>query len=68
VTDKKHSHLNMLSTRGKRVVAEATLDRHVMRELLGVDTHDVFAMRQVTNAGAFLAGSANNGPHEAIDC
>lgn len=64
-TDKKHSHINMLSTRGKRVVAEATLSRDAMREILGVDTREVFAMRQVTNVGAFLAGAANNGLHVA---
>jgi hydroxymethylglutaryl-CoA reductase (NADPH) len=64
-TDKKHSHINMLSTRGKRVVAEATLGRDTMREILGVDTREVFAMRQITNLGAFLAGAANNGLHLA---
>ena len=32
---------------------------------MGVDTDDLFAMRQVSNAGAFLAGSANNGAHAA---
>ena len=64
-TDKKHSHINMLSTRGKRVVAEVTLRRDAMREVLGVDPKEVFAMRQITNVGAFLAGAANNGLHVA---
>jgi hydroxymethylglutaryl-CoA reductase (NADPH) len=64
-TDKKHSHLNMLSTRGKRVIAEAVIPRQLLQEQMGVDTREVFAMRQVTNVGAFLAGAANNGLHFA---
>ena len=64
-TDKKHSHINMLSTRGKRVIAEAVLSRELLARDFGVDTREVFAMRQVTNAGAFLSGASNNGLHFA---
>lgn len=64
-TDKKHSHLNMLLTRGKRVVAEAVIPKHLLKEIMGVDTHDLFWARQVQMAGAFLAASANNGAHAA---
>jgi hydroxymethylglutaryl-CoA reductase (NADPH) len=64
-TDKKHSHINMLTTRGKRVIAEAVLQRDALAHGLGVDTREVFAMRQVTNVGALLAGAANNGLHFA---
>jgi hydroxymethylglutaryl-CoA reductase (NADPH) len=64
-TDKKHSAVNTLLTRGKRVVAEATLDRHVLADLLGVDTHTMFRWRQVSNVGALLSGAANNGAHAA---
>jgi hydroxymethylglutaryl-CoA reductase (NADPH) len=64
-TDKKHSQINTLLTRGKRVVAEAVIRRDAIRELMGVDTHDMFAMRQVSNVGAILAGAANNGAHAA---
>jgi hydroxymethylglutaryl-CoA reductase (NADPH) len=64
-TDKKHSHLNMLSTRGKRVIAEVVLPAALLREQLGVEARDLFAMRQVTNAGAFLSGASNNGLHFA---
>ncbi len=64
-TDKKHSQINMLLTRGKRVVAEATLKRDILKRLMGVDTHDLFAQRQISQAGAFLVGSANNGAHAA---
>ncbi len=64
-TDKKHSQINMLETRGKRVVAEAVIRRDVIKRLMGVDTRELFAGRQVAQAGAFLAGSANNGSHAA---
>ena len=64
-TDKKHSHLNMLLTRGRRVVAEAVIRKELLRELMGVDTRDLFSSRQIQMAGAFLAGSANNGAHAA---
>jgi hydroxymethylglutaryl-CoA reductase (NADPH) len=64
-TDKKHSRLNMLQTRGKRVVAEATLDRDLVRRMLGVETKELFRARQMSQVGAFLAGAANNGAHAA---
>jgi hydroxymethylglutaryl-CoA reductase (NADPH) len=59
-TDKKHSLMNTLHTRGRRVVAEATLSREILLELMGVDTHDLFRWRQIQMAGAFMAGSASN--------
>ncbi|MBR0692235.1 hydroxymethylglutaryl-CoA reductase [Bradyrhizobium lablabi] len=64
-TDKKHSRINMLVTRGKRVVAEATIRKDVLKDLMRVDTRDLFYSRQISQAGAFLAGSANNGAHAA---
>jgi hydroxymethylglutaryl-CoA reductase (NADPH) len=64
-TDKKHSAMNTLLTRGKRVVAEATLDQQVLAELMGVKTRTMFHWRQVSNVGALLSGAANNGAHAA---
>jgi hydroxymethylglutaryl-CoA reductase (NADPH) len=64
-TDKKHSHLNMLLTRGKRVVAEAVIRRDVMQRLMRIDTAELCFARQVGTVGAFLAGSSNNGAHAA---
>jgi hydroxymethylglutaryl-CoA reductase (NADPH) len=64
-TDKKHSHMNTLLTRGKRVVAEIVLRRDRVRELMHIDTFELSRMRQVQMTGAFLAGSANNGAHSA---
>jgi hydroxymethylglutaryl-CoA reductase (NADPH) len=64
-TDKKHSRINMLLTRGKRVVAEVVIKDEVLRSLMGVSTEDLFRARQISNAGSFLAGNANNGAHYA---
>ncbi len=64
-TDKKHSHINMLLTRGKRVVAEAVIKKDVLKRLMGVDTRTLFEYRQIGMVGGFLAGSAYNGAHAA---
>ncbi len=64
-TDKKHSRINMLVTRGKRVVAECTIKDSLLKSLMGISAKELFWSRQVSNAGAFLAGSANNGAHAA---
>jgi hydroxymethylglutaryl-CoA reductase (NADPH) len=64
-TDKKHSRANMLLTRGKRVVAECTIKGDLLKSLMGITSKELFWSRQVSNAGAFLAGSANNGAHAA---
>ncbi|MFZ1488526.1 MAG: hydroxymethylglutaryl-CoA reductase [Ilumatobacteraceae bacterium] len=64
-TDKKHSHINMLRTRGKRVIAEAIIDRELLLEQMGVASETLSRLRQVSSVGALLAGSANNGAHAA---
>lgn len=64
-TDKKHSVINTLHTRGRRVVAEAVLRKDVLRELMGVEPREFFRWRQIQTVGAFMAGSASNGPHVA---
>src|SRR3954470_5540272 len=64
-TDKKHSQINMLMTRGKRVVAEVTIPNEVLVRLTGVDTRRLFEYRQIGMAGAFMSGAAYNGAHAA---
>ena len=64
-TEKKHSHINMLLTRGKRVVAEAVIKNDVLERLMGVDTESVYDYRQIHMLGGFLAGSASNSAHAA---
>ena len=64
-TDKKHSQVNQLLTRGRRVVAEATLDAALMRKVLGVDPATMFRARQVHMIGGYMAGTAYLGAHAA---
>jgi hydroxymethylglutaryl-CoA reductase (NADPH) len=64
-TDKKHSQINMLLTRGKRVVAEAVIKKDVLQRLMGVDTRTLFEYRQIGMVGAFLSGATYNGAHAA---
>jgi hydroxymethylglutaryl-CoA reductase (NADPH) len=64
-TDKKHSHMNMLHSRGARVIAEATIPDANIRSLMGTDAATLFRARLVSNAGGMLAGTVNNGMHSA---
>ncbi len=64
-TDKKHSQINMLMTRGKRVVAEAVVKDEVLQRVMGVRTRDLFEYRQIGMVGAFMSGAAYNGAHAA---
>jgi len=64
-TDKKHSQINVLKTRGRRVIAELVIKREVLKSLTNVTPEQLFEYRQITQAGAALAGSAYNGAHAA---
>jgi len=64
-TDKKHSMMNMIQTRGKRVIAEFTLKRDVAKELLRVETTSLYRFRQIASVGMAQAGSAYSGAHSA---
>ena len=64
-TDKKHSAMNMIQTRGKRVIAEFVLKRDVARELLRVETEWLYKFRQISSVGTMIAGAAYSGAHSA---
>lgn len=64
-TDKKHSQVNALHTRGKRVVAEITLPAALVQNIMHTSGAALFKQRQLSNMGAMLAGSVNNGAHFA---
>lgn len=64
-TDKKHSQVNALHTRGKRVVAEVTLPAKLIEEVMHTTAEALFRQRQYSNMGALMAGSVNNGAHFA---
>lgn len=63
--DKKQSQMNRIHTRGKRVIAEATIKHDVLHSITRADTRDMFRMRNINNIGAMMADSAYNGPHSA---
>jgi hydroxymethylglutaryl-CoA reductase (NADPH) len=64
-TDKKSSQVNMLRTRGKRVVAEATIPSRLFEQVMRSSSEVMFAARQVSNLGGFMSGVNNNGAHSA---
>jgi hydroxymethylglutaryl-CoA reductase (NADPH) len=64
-TDKKSSQVNMLRTRGKRVVAEATVPRDLIQRLMHADVDLLWRARLVSNLGGFMSGVNNNGAHSA---
>jgi hydroxymethylglutaryl-CoA reductase (NADPH) len=64
-TDKKASQVNVLHTRGKRVVAEITLSDDLLRKELHTSARAMYRARQVSNLGGFMAGVNNNGSHSA---
>ncbi len=64
-TDKKSSQVNMLRTRGKRVVAEATVPNRLFKEIMRSDSALMYRARQVSNLGGFMSGVNNNGAHSA---
>jgi hydroxymethylglutaryl-CoA reductase (NADPH) len=64
-TDKKASHVNIMHTRGKRVVAEVTLSDELLQRELNTSAQAMYRARQVSNLGGFMAGVNNNGSHSA---
>jgi hydroxymethylglutaryl-CoA reductase (NADPH) len=64
-TDKKSSQINMLRTRGKRVIAEATIPNELFRRVMRSDSALMYRARQVSNLGGFMSGVNNNGAHSA---
>ena len=64
-TDKKHSMMNMIQTRGKRVIAEFVLKRDVAKELLRIEPEWLYRFRQIASIGTMQAGAAYGGAHSA---
>jgi hydroxymethylglutaryl-CoA reductase (NADPH) len=64
-TDKKTSQVNVLQTRGKRVVAEATIPADLLQRRLRVTGHELLRMRQIASVGGFMSGVNNNGGQSA---
>jgi len=64
-TDKKASMINAMRTRGKRVTAECTVKREVLRDVMDADTEQLYTHSKIANIGSMLAGANNNGCHAA---
>jgi hydroxymethylglutaryl-CoA reductase (NADPH) len=64
-TDKKTSVVNMLHTRGKRVVAEITLPAALVEEQMHVSTDKLYAARMRGQLGSIMSVTNNNGNHSA---
>jgi hydroxymethylglutaryl-CoA reductase (NADPH) len=62
-TDKKASQINVMRTRGKRVIAEATVPRQALIEVMRVEPESLAYHWNVATVGAFLSGANNNGAH-----
>jgi hydroxymethylglutaryl-CoA reductase (NADPH) len=64
-TDKKTSWVNTLHTRGKKVIAEATIPAAKLKEIMHVSVERIFEARLASQLGGYLAGVNNNGAHSA---
>ncbi len=64
-TDKKHSHMNLMHSRGKRVVAEVILKKEVLQSLFRIDAQSIQNFRNIAVVGNQLAQSAYTGGHSA---
>ena len=64
-TDKKTSIVNMLHTRGKRVVAELTLPAALVEEQMNVTTEKLYHARMRGQLGSIMSVTNNNGNHSA---
>lgn len=64
-TDKKHSAVNSLHSRGKRVVAEITIPAELFQPIMHCQAKDLMYQRGLSNLGAFMCGSVSNGAHFA---
>ena len=64
-SDKKHSFINTLNSRGKRVVAEITFTEKLLVQNFGVDGHQLQRHMRIAGLGGMMAGVNNNGAHTA---
>jgi len=64
-TDKKASLINVMRTRGKRVVAEIVLKKEVLEQRMRVEPKQLDYHSRIANIGAMISGANNNGAHSA---
>jgi hydroxymethylglutaryl-CoA reductase (NADPH) len=64
-TDKKASMINVMRTRGKRVTAEAVIQRDVLLRVMDAETGSLYEHYKAALVGTMLSGANNNGCHAA---
>jgi hydroxymethylglutaryl-CoA reductase (NADPH) len=64
-TDKKHSTINVLRTRGKRVTAEITVPEKIVREQMNQSPTRLQFYHNIGSLGSYMSGATNNGSHSA---
>jgi hydroxymethylglutaryl-CoA reductase (NADPH) len=64
-TDKKHSNINLLKTRGKRVTAEITIPEKIVREQMNQSPTRLQFYHGIGMLGSYMSGAINNGSHSA---
>ena len=62
-TDKKASQINIMRTRGKRVIAEITLKKEVLIQHMRVEPKQLDNHARIAGVGSFLSGVNNTGLH-----
>ncbi len=64
-TDKKHSHVNVLRARGKKVTAEIEIPRKILEEELRTTPERLATLASDGMLGSFYSGANSNGLHAA---
>jgi len=64
-SEKKTSFVNSLKGRGRRVTAELTIPRQVLKDLLRTTPEQMHVSYSVNTLSAFLTGASNNAAHPA---
>jgi hydroxymethylglutaryl-CoA reductase (NADPH) len=64
-TEKKTSSVNLLKGRGRRVTAEITIPRDIMKNNLRISPQQMHYGQGISTLSAFLTNSSNNAAHPA---
>lgn len=64
-SEKKTSFVNSLKGRGRKVTAEITLPRKVLKDVLRTTPEQLHSGMGITTLAAFLTGASNNAAHPA---
>ncbi len=64
-SDKKHSLVNALTVRGKKVVAECTIPRQLMTDIMRTTPEAYQRFKSTSTLEAFMAGAVSNASHIA---